>query len=158
MCAHAAIVGPRSLRSAVVRLTGDEARARLAAHDHGVLGTLHPRRGVDLVPVVYALDGEGFVGIPVDRVKPKAGQRLRREDNLADDPRATLLVEQWDHDDWGRLWWVRASLRAVADPDPEVASGLADRLAAAFGQYRDRPFDRVLVLRVGEVTGWSMGG
>jgi PPOX class probable F420-dependent enzyme len=141
-----------------VRLTEDEARARLAAHDHGVLATLHPARGVDAVPVVYAVDGPGLVGIPVDRVKPKARQRLRREDNLAADPRATLLVEQWDRDDWSRLWWVRAHLRAVADPGEDVVDRLADRLAATFEQYRDRPFDRVVVLEVVGVGGWSALG
>ncbi len=141
-----------------MRLTEEEARARLGAHDHGVLATLHAERGVDAVPVVYAVDPDGFVGIPVDRVKPKARQRLRREDNLAADPRATLLVEQWDHDDWSRLWWVRASLRAVEEPGDARVEGLAAALAAAFVQYRDRPFERVLVFGVVEVTGWSGEG
>jgi PPOX class probable F420-dependent enzyme len=141
-----------------VRLTETEAWERLVAHHHGVLATVHPERGVDAVPVVYAVDAEGFVGIPVDRVKPKARQRLRREDNLAADPRATLLVEHWDHDDWSQLWWVRASLRALTDPPEQVVDGLAGRLAAAFVQYRDRPFDRVVVLEVVGVTGWSASG
>jgi hypothetical protein len=141
-----------------MRLTATEARARLAAHDHGVLATLHPTRGVDAVPVVYAVDGSGRVGIPDDRVKPKARQRLRRADNHDADPRAALLVEQWDRDDWSRLWWVRASLRSVADPGEDVVEGLADRLAAAFEQYRDRPFERVVVLEVVEVSGWSGEG
>jgi hypothetical protein len=141
-----------------VRLTEAEARERLAAHDHGVLATVHPERGVDAVPVVYALDAEGFVGIPVDRVKAKARQRLRREDNLAADPRASLLIEHWEHDDWSRLWWVRASLQSVPTPPHDVVDGLAGRLAAAFEQYRDRPFDRVVVLEVVGVTGWSAGG
>ena len=52
-----------------MRLGEDEARARLAAHDHGVLCTLHAERGVDAVPVVYAMD-DVAVGVPVDRVKP----------------------------------------------------------------------------------------
>ena len=137
-----------------MRLTEEDARARLAAHDHGVLTTLHTERGVDAVPVVYAFDGD-LVGIPVDRVKPKAAGRLRREDNLAADPRATLLVEQWDHDDWSRLWWVRASLRAVETPAAPDVEALADRLAERFVQYRDRPFDRLVVLRVVSLTGWS---
>ena len=98
-----------------MRLTEDEARARLAAHDHGVLCTVHAERGVDAVPVVYVVDDDGYVGVPVDPVKPKASSRLQRERNLEADPRATLLVEHWDRDDWSQLWWVRAELRWQGD-------------------------------------------
>ena len=94
-----------------MRLTEVEARARLAAHDHGILCTVHAERGVDAVPVAYVADEDGYVGVPVDLVKPKASVRLQRERNLEADPRATLLVEHWDRDDWSRLWWVRAELR-----------------------------------------------
>jgi hypothetical protein len=136
-----------------MRLNEEVARARLAAHDHGVLCTMHPERGVDAVPVVYAV-ADGFVGVPIDRVKPKAAVRLQRERNLADDPRATLLVEHWDRADWSRLWWVRATLLAQ-DEDPDRATTLGDRLADRYPQYHDRPFEQVLQLRIVTVTGWS---
>lgn len=137
-----------------MRLDDSEARARLAAHHHGVLCTVHPERGVDAVPVVYAADTTGFLGIPVDLVKPKSSTRLQRERNLEADPRATLLVEHWDAADWSRLWWVRAELRYEPD-SPNHEQALADLLAARVPQYADRPFERVLVLRVVGVTGWS---
>jgi PPOX class probable F420-dependent enzyme len=136
-----------------MRLGEDEARARLAAHDHGILCTVHPERGVDAVPVVYALAGD-VVGVPVDRVKPKASTRLQRERNLEADPRAVLLVEHWDREDWSRLWWVRAELAFEGDAAP----ALGDRLAERFPQYRDQPFDRVLALRVAALTGWAAQG
>jgi hypothetical protein len=139
-----------------MRLSATEARARLAAHDHGVLCTVHPERGVDAVPVVYAVDEDGWVGVPVDRVKPKSSSRLQRERNLEADPRAALLVEHWNRADWSRLWWVRAELRWQEDA-PARAAELAARLAQAFAQYRDQPFTRVLVLRVVGVTGWAAG-
>jgi len=137
-----------------MRLAEDEARARLAAHDHGVLCTLHADRGVDAVPCVYAVDADGYVGIPVDRVKPKASARLQRERNLEADPRAALLVDHWDRDDWTRLWWVRAELRFQAGRKDALAALLAERYA----QYRDRPFARVLVLRIVAVSGWAAEG
>lgn len=140
-----------------MRLTATEAWARLAAHDHGVLCTVHPERGVDAVPVVYVLDEDGHVGIPVDRVKAKSSSRLQRERNLEADPRAALLVEHWDRDDWSRLWWVRAELRGEGDAAAARAADLAARLAQAYPQYRDQPFTRVLVLRVVGVTGWAAG-
>jgi PPOX class probable F420-dependent enzyme len=138
-----------------MRLTETEARERLAAHDHGVLCTVHPERGVDAVPVVYALDDDGFVGVPVDTVKPKASSRLQRERNLEADPRATLLVEHWDRDDWSRLWWVRAELRRQPDPAGARVADLSARLAEAYPQYRDQPFTHVLVLRMVGVAGWA---
>ena len=140
-----------------MRLAEDEARARLAAHDHGILCTVHAERGVDAVPVVYVVDEDGYVGVPIDRVKPKAAARLQRERNLEKDPRATLLVDHWDRDDWSKLWWVRAELRRQ-----EVATGraaaLAARLAERYPQYRDQPFARLLLLHIVGVTGWAAAG
>ena len=138
-------------------LDEDEARRRLVAHDHGVLGTVHLDRGVDAVPVVYALVGD-HLGIPVDRGKPKTSTWLQRERNLDADPRATLLVQQWDPDDWSRLWWVRAQLRWVPDGVDDLAEQLSTRLAERYVQYRDEPFAQVLVLRVLGTTGWAAAG
>ncbi|MER7073180.1 pyridoxamine 5'-phosphate oxidase family protein [Terrabacter sp. NPDC000476] len=140
-------------------LDAADALARLAGADHGVLATVHPARGPDLVPCVFAVDGDGLVGIPVDRVKAKRSTRLQRERNLELDARATLLVEHWDPDDWTRLWWVRASLRHVGEPPAERLHALADLLTERHVQYRDQHhdyhFDHLIVLRLVEVTGWS---
>jgi hypothetical protein len=123
-----------------------------------VLCTVHPERGVDAVPVVYAVDDDGWVGVPIDQVKPKSSSRLQRERNLEADPRAALLVEHWDRGDWSRLWWVRAELRWQRDAALARTADLAARLADAFPQYRDQPFTRVLVLRVVGISGWSAVG
>ena len=137
-----------------MKLDTDEARARLTAHLHGVLCTLHPERGPDPQPVVYAVSGE-HVGVPIDSVKPKSRSRLQREDNLAADPRGSLLVEHWETEDWSRLWWVRAQLEHVAEPPTSLTDDLADRLAQTVPQYADKPFHRVLVCRIVDVTGWA---
>ncbi|GAA1955393.1 hypothetical protein GCM10009798_13280 [Nocardioides panacihumi] len=138
-----------------MRLDEDEARARLVAGTHGVLCTLHPDRGPDPQPVVFAVSDDGHVGVPIDRVKPKTSSRLQRERNLAADPRASLLVEWWDDTDWSQLWWVRAELRHVPDPPPALVDDLTERLARTVPQYADKPFHRVLVCRIVGVTGWS---
>jgi hypothetical protein len=137
-----------------MKLTATDALARLAAHDHGTLCTMHADRGVDAVPVTFAVDDEGYVGVPVDLVKPKSSTHLQRERNLEADPRAVLLAEHWDRVDWSRLWWVRAELRWQRDA-LDRATTLADLLAQRYPQYRDRPFARVLVLRLIAVTGWA---
>ena len=136
-----------------MRIQHDEARQRLANDDHGVLGTVHAERGVDLVPVVYVVDADGFVGIPIDLVKAKLSSNLQRERNLDADPRATLLIEGWDHDDWSKLWWVRAELRWLGTEHPRSES-LADALAGRYAQYADRPFARVCVFEVAAAIGW----
>lgn len=138
-----------------MRLVQADALARLAAHDHGVFCTVHAERGVDAVPVVYVIDDHGYVGIPVDTVKPKSTLRLQRERNLETDPRATLLIEQWDRDDWSRLWWVRAELRWQGAEALDREETLAAELSRRYTQYRDRPFARVLVLSVISMTGWA---
>lgn len=138
-----------------MRLSEETARLRLSEHVHGVLCTLHPQRGPDPQPVVYAVSDDAHVGVPIDRVKPKASSRLQREANLAADPRASLLIERWDPDDWSRLWWVRADLEHVTDPPSALVDELSDRLARTVPQYADKPFHRVLVCRVVRVTGWA---
>jgi len=75
--------------------------------------------------------------------------------NLEADPRATLLVEHWDHSDWSRLWWVRAELRWQRDSAASRAAALAARLAGRYPQYQDQPFARVLVLHMVGVVGWA---
>lgn len=143
-----------------MNLSSEQSHQRLAAHDHGTLATLHATRGADLVPVVYTLV-DGHVGVPVDLVKPKVSTRLQRERNLDVDPRATLLIEHWDRDDWSALWWVRARLHWLGEPSPEpaavsdLAGRMADQLAVRHVQYRELPFVRVLVFRIDGVTGWA---
>ena len=138
-----------------MRLSADEARRRLAGQVHGVLCTLHPERGPDPQPVVFAVSDDDYVGVPIDTVKPKRASRLQREDNLAADPRGSLLVEWWETADWSRLWWARAQLEHVPDPPRHVIDALADRLAHTVPQYADKPFHRVLVCRIVGVTGWA---
>ena len=139
-----------------MKLTEEAAMTLLAAHDHGVLCTLHADRGIDAVPVVYVKDADSYVGVPVDRVKPKSSLRLQREHNLEADDRATLLIEHWDRDDWSQLWWVRAELRWQSTHDDDREVTLAAELSRRYPQYQvDQPFARVLVLRIVSVTGWA---
>lgn len=137
-----------------MKLSETAAFERLASHDHGVLSTVHADRGVDAVPVVYVVVGEA-VGIPIDRVKSKSSMRLQREKNLEADPRATLLIEQWDRDDWSKLWWVRAELRYQSEAPNSHTPALSARLAERFVQYRDEPFAGMLVLGIVAVSGWE---
>lgn len=138
-----------------MKLDADEARSRLVTQVHGVLCTLHAKRGPDPTPVVFAVSDDGHVGVPIDRIKPKASSRLQREANLEAHGRAALLVEHWEVEDWSRLWWVRADLEHVPDPSPALTGDLAERLASTVPQYADQPFHRVLVCRIVNLAGWA---
>ena len=126
----------------------------LAEHDHGILGTVRPSGESHLVPVVYSYVNN-FVVIPVDTVKKKATAELARFRHLDGNPHASLLIEHWDHDDWSRLWWVRADLHADTSPDGEILALGARRLSSSFSQYADTPFSSLHVFEVSRVVGWT---
>jgi PPOX class probable F420-dependent enzyme len=135
----------------VVHLDHDRCWELLARARAGVLSTLHPERGVDAVPVVFAVV-DGTIVLPIDTVKPKASTRLRRVANLELDERCVLLVDHYD-EEWDRLWWVRAHGRArEAAPAPAVLAALAERYPA----YRTQgSIATVLLLVPDEITGWA---
>ena len=132
-----------------MRLSRSEAWSLLVTSDHGVLATVHADRGVDAVPVVFAVDGER-IALPVDTVKAKSTTRLQRLVNLADDPRCVLLVDHYD-EDWSKLWWVRVHATAT------VVDGRVDALAV-FPPYRAAgAVAATIVLEPEVVTGWRAG-
>ena len=122
---------------------------------HGILGTVHPTRGVDAVPVCFSWD-RAVLAVPVDTVKPKAARELQRTRNLEADPRAVLLCDHWDPGKWDRLWWVRASL-VYATLAPATQRRLGLLLAEKYPQYRDQPFAHLLTFRLVDLEGWSGG-
>ena len=136
-----------------MRLDRPRCEALLVGAGHGVLGTVHARRGVDVVPVCFAVDGDALV-VPVDTVKPKASTELQRTKNLEADGRAVLLCEQWDPVDWSRLWWVRAFMARI-DVDADRRERLGRRLSEKYAQYRDRPFAGLATFRIVTLDGWS---
>lgn len=136
-----------------MRLDEDSCWERLAASRHGVLGTVHPDRGVDAVPVVFVRDGNRLI-VPIDTVKSKSGPRLQRLVNLEADDRCVLLVDHYDAD-WAQLWWVRAHGRAVESTAAETeVAGLRERFTA----YRTPgSVTSVIVLTIEALTGWAAG-
>lgn len=136
-----------------MRLDEDACWERLGAFGHGVLGTVHPARGVDAVPVVFVRDGDRLI-VPIDTVKSKSGSRLQRLVNLEADHRCVLLLEHYE-DDWSRLWWVRAHGRAV-EATPTEANRAA--LGGGFAAYAaPASVTSVIVLTIEALTGWAAG-
>jgi PPOX class probable F420-dependent enzyme len=137
----------------------NEARARelLGSARVARFATIAPGGGPVVVPICFVLAGD-VIYHAIDEHKPKATRRVARLANLAADPRATVLADHYEDDDWSALWWVRADGRARILEDtaaPEAARAL-DLLAQRYAQYRERrPPGPVVALDVERLTGWA---
>ncbi|MEA2650295.1 MAG: hypothetical protein QOI85_16 [Chloroflexota bacterium] len=137
-------------------MTSDEARARFAAEPVARLATANASGRPHIVPITFAVDA-GRVVSAVD-AKPKRGMRLRRLDNIAANPRVSLLVDHY-HEDWRRLWWVRADGRArLVEGGPELRL-LLDVLRERYVQYRQvELIGPAIVVDVESWSGWEAAG
>jgi PPOX class probable F420-dependent enzyme len=113
-----------------------------------------------LVPIVFARH-DGALWSPVDG-KPKQRRRdgaaLARIENVAHEPRVTLLLDHYDAD-WRRLWWIRIDGRAERRGG-EAAVEAALRLR--YPQYRETPVysgpPTLLRIEPLRITSWAAGG
>src|SRR5262249_41287540 len=70
----------------------------------------------------------------------KRTQHLARLQAIEATGRATVLVDQYDDDDWSRLWWIRVEGRAVVHQAGSAVDGSARAaLVAKYRQYAERP-------------------
>ena len=136
--------GPEGPPPAVLERFATGRVARLAT-----LSAAGPR----LVPVTFAWH-QGTAVWAVDRVKPKRPGPLRRERDLAADPRVAMLVDHYA-EDWAALWWVELQGTAAV-LDGAAAEAALDALAARYPPYRDaRPPGPVVAVRPRRWAWWS---
>jgi PPOX class probable F420-dependent enzyme len=106
-----------------------------------------------LVPLCFALAGDRIVSV-VD-AKPKRTPQLRRLANIRAQPRVSVLVDEY-HEDWTRLWWIRAD--GVARVVTEGAER-DDAVAALTGKYpqyeKQPPAGPVVEITVERWRSWS---
>lgn len=142
------------------KMTGDEARERFAQARAATLATADAAGRPHLVPVTFALTGDVAV-FAVDH-KPKRSHRLKRLANIRANPALCLLVDEYDEEDWERLWWARAdgTGRVLPPPEESAASAAYARLLTRkySRQYGPRPPQGPVVeITVGRWTGWRAG-
>ena len=89
-----------------------------------------------VVPVCYAFDGQQVYSA-VD-AKPKRTRTLRRLRNIAENPRVSLLVDEYD-EEWSRLRWVIVEGRAEVLPGGAELNRALTLLTAKYPQYRALP-------------------
>ena len=118
----------------------EDTRRFLEAHRVGHLATTGADGAPHVVPVCYALDDEALYFVADAKPKRRPARALKRLVNLRANPRAALVVDDWD-EDWTRLAWVlvRGPARVVTDRAAHAtAVGL---LRARYPQYRAMALD-----------------
>ena len=117
-----------------------EARRFLEAHRVGHLATAGADGAPHVMPVCYALDEAGVYFVADEKPKRRPAREMKRLRNLGENPRAALVVDDYD-DDWSRLAWVlvRGPARLVTEPRAHAAA-LA-LLRARYSTYRTMALD-----------------
>ncbi len=122
--------------------------ARLATADAG--GAPH------VVPVCYALIGDGFY-VTIDEKPKRTGTRaMKRLRNLVENPNAAAVVDRYD-EDWSLLAWVMLRGHgAILDHGAEHDRAQA-ALRERYPQYRAMRLGPlpVIVLRIARVNAWG---
>jgi PPOX class probable F420-dependent enzyme len=131
-------------------------RRRVAGARVGRLATIDPDGRPNVVPFVFAVQGDTLFS-SVDE-KPKRTRDLRRVENLRRDPRFTVLVDHYE-EDWPKVWWVRLKGRGrVIDEGPERDEALR-LLREKYDQYAEEgPQGPVIALDVEDWRGWAYQG
>jgi PPOX class probable F420-dependent enzyme len=117
-----------------------EARRFLEAHRVGHLATAGADGAPHVVPVCYAVDDAALYFVADAKPKRGPASRLARLRNLRENPRAAVVVDDWN-EDWTRLAWVLVrGPAAVVDDAQRHATALA-LLRARYPQYRAMALD-----------------
>ena len=137
-------------------MDADESRALFASVRVARLATCDADGRPHLVPITFAPAGDEIL-TAVDH-KPKRTTRLRRLENIAGNPRVSVLADHYE-DDWSKLWWVRADGTArVVEPEAPEHDAAVARLAERYEQYRDRlPEGPAVAITVSRWSGWRAG-
>jgi PPOX class probable F420-dependent enzyme len=119
----------------------------LAAARVGRLATVGRDGRPLVVPVCFVLDGTRLYSA-VD-AKPKRTRALRRLRNVTENPRVSLVVDEYD-EDWTRLRYVIVEGHADILTEGAEFSRAIDLLVAKYPQYRTLalPRDTGAVIRV----------
>jgi PPOX class probable F420-dependent enzyme len=138
-----------------------QARHFLETHRVGHLATAGADGAPHVIPVCYALDEGALYFVADEKPKRRPPRELLRLRNLRANPRAALVVDDWD-EDWTRLAYVlvRGPARVLADPAAHAAA--LRRLRARYPQYLRMALDdpeRNPIVRIdpARVTLWRAG-
>ena|ERR1700733_6638736 len=137
-----------------MRLDPAAARARFGASPVARLATADRHGEPHLVPCTFVIDEAGRIASGVDN-KPKNSMELRRLRNIRENPRVSLLADEYA-DDWTRLWWARADGNAVIEHGGPEHDAHWRQLTARYPQYDGQALDGpVILVTVASWSGWA---
>ena len=113
----------------------EDTRRFLEAHRVGHLATAGADGAPHVVPVCYAFDDEAIYFVADAKPKRRPARALQRLVNLRANPRAALVIDEWD-EDWTRLAWVLVRGPAAIVEDRGLHAAALVRLRARYPQYR----------------------
>jgi len=117
-----------------------EARRFLEAHRVGHLATADGSGAPHVVPVCYAVDDAGLYFVADEKPKRRPARELVRLRNVRANPRAAIVVDDWD-EDWTRLAWVLVRGPAAIVTDRGAHAAAVALLRARYPQYRAMTLD-----------------
>jgi len=138
----------------VVNLDEPEALGRLCSARVARLATASSGGRPHIVPVTFAVR-ERIIVTAIDH-KPKTTSNLKRLRNIEENNRVSLLVDEYDDQDWARLWWVRADGMARLIEDARECELSVSWLRDKYEQYRSNlPEGPVIRIDIDALRGWS---
>jgi PPOX class probable F420-dependent enzyme len=130
-----------------------EALGRIASARVARFGSINPEGRPHIVPVTFALC-DGALAHMIDH-KPKTTQLLQRLRNVQANPRASMLVDDYD-EEWSALWWVRVDGTASVDTEGRRWDRARASLIDKYPQYRESPpSGPAIILSIERVTYWE---
>ena len=111
-----------------------EARAFLERHRVAHLATAGADGAPHVIPVCFALDAAALYFVADEKPKRGPARRLQRLVNLRANPRAALVVDDYD-DDWTRLAWLLVRGPAHIVTTPSVHARALASLRVRYPQY-----------------------
>ncbi len=131
----------------------------LTSHRVGRLATASADGRPHVVPVCYAFDG-ALLYTPIDEKPKRVGAGgLRRIKNLRENPRVSLVVDDYD-DDWSKLGFLIVQGRVEIVERGGERSGALMLLREKYPQYRAMALEErpLLVIEPDSVTAWGRVG
>lgn len=116
----------------------EEAWAFLDAHRVGRLATANAAGEPHVVPICWARLGERLYFVADDKPKRHGPRALKRLANLGENPRAALLVDDYD-DDWRRLAFVLLHVDTEPVRDAAEYDAALEALRQRYPAYRAMP-------------------
>ncbi|MGH3720828.1 MAG: hypothetical protein ACRDRI_18670 [Pseudonocardiaceae bacterium] len=88
--------------------------------------------------------------------KPKATTNLKRLRNITETGRVSLPADDYDDQDWSRLWWVRVDCAARVVYDEQERANQVERLCEKYVQHHENPpAGPVIRVEIDALTGWA---